>query len=275
MSDESASELNHPEKNVTQNQPAGLREDAPNPPASVSSRGARGPFDLPAGALYQLFGRFPEQKVKRFNDIVGIIVILAGIIVAAFIAVQSHEVLQAASVVSGQLKPTQDQLAEIKRTRMDVQRARVVVDGTPSQIISADKDSVTFEISYKNTGRTPATKVACATGAALLPSRVPQAEDVPNPPVNDGTLAPNGTGVVRSPIISAETMKAVTDGVPLFLYGTIWYNDMFGKSHWSQFCWKIERRMDNHNLISFSLWTNHNSSDDFEANKANEVSLHR
>ena len=158
---------------------------------------------------------------------------------------------------------------------MDVQRARVAVDGIPHQIISEDKESITFQISYKNTGRTPAIKVACASGAALLPSRVPQLENAPNRPVNAGTLAPNGTGVVRSPIISAETMKAVNDGVPLYLYGTIWYNDVFGKSHWSQFCWKIERLKDNHNLISFSVWTNHNSSDDLAAKKANEVSLHR
>jgi hypothetical protein len=275
MSDESASEIRLPEKNATEMQSAGTREGAPKPPAGVSPGGAGGPFELPPVPPFQVFGRFPEQKVKRFKEILGIIVIVAGIIVAAIIAVQSREMLQAASVVSGQLKPTQDQLEEIKRTRMDVQRARIAMDGTPNQIISEDKESVTFEISYKNTGRTPALKVTCATGAALLPSRVPHAENTPNPPVNAGNLAPNGTGVVRSPIIMAGTMKAVTDGVPLYLYGTIWYDDVFGKSHWSQFCWKIERLKDNHNLISFRFWTNHNSSDDIAANKANRDSTHR
>jgi hypothetical protein len=275
MSDESASEMNHPEKNATEKQPASTREVVPKPPAGVSPAGMAGPSDPSPSRLFQVLGHFPEQKVKRFTEILGIMVIVAGIIVAAFIVVQSHEVLQAASVVSGQLTVTQNQLEQIKRTRMADQRARVAVDGTPNQIISEDKESVTFEISYKNTGRTPATKVACVTGAALLPARVPQVENAPNPPVNAETLAPGGTGVVRSPIIMAGTMKAVTDGVPLYLYGTIWYNDVFGKSHWSQFCWKIERQVDNHNLISFSVWTNHNSNDDLEANKANQISLHR
>jgi hypothetical protein len=275
MSDESASEMNHPDKYATARQPASTREAAPKPTASVSPGGMAGPSDLPPGRPFQVFGHFPEQKVKRFKEILGIIVIIAGIIVAAFIVVQSHEVLQAASVVSGQLKATPQQLEEIKQTRMADQRARVAVDGTPNQIISQDKESVTFEISYKNTGRTPATKVACVTGAALLPARVPQVENAPNPPANAVTLAPGGTGVVRSPIIMAGTMKAVTDGVPLYLYGTIWYEDAFGNSHWSQFCWKIERQKDDHNLISFSVWTNHNSSDDIAANKATEVSLHR
>ena len=275
MSDESASEMNHPGKNVSERQPAGTRLDAPIPPTGVPAGGMAGSSGLPSGLLHQVIGHFPEQKVKRFKEILGIVVIIAGIIVATVIAVQSHEVLRAASVVSGQLTATQDQLAEIKRTRMNVQRARVAADGTPHQIISEDKESVTFEISYKNIGRTPATKVACVTGAALLPSRVPHMENAPNPPINAGTLAPGGTGVVRSPILSAETMKAVTDGVPLYLYGTIWYNDAFGKSHWSQFCWKIERLKDNHNLISFGVWANHNSNDDLEATKADEVSLHR
>jgi hypothetical protein len=275
MSDESASGMNHPETNVTEKQPAGAREAAPSPPASVSSGGAQGHFDRPPSPLYQVFGHIAGQKGISFKEILGIIVIIAGISVAAFIVVQSREVLQAASVVSGQLTATPQQLEEIKQTRMADQRARVAVDGTPNQIISEDKESVTFEISYKNTGRTTATKVACVTGAALLPARVPQVENAPNPPVNAATLAPGGTGVVRSPIIMAGTMKAITDGVPLYLYGTIWYTDVFGKSHWSQFCWKIERQKDDHNLISFSVWTNHNSSDDVQGDKANRVSLHR
>jgi len=275
MSAESVSGINNPEKNATGKQPASTREAAPNPPARVSPGRAEGPFDLPPGPPHQARVHGPEQNGIPFKEKLGVIVFIVGIIVAAVIVVQSHEVLQATSVVSGQLTATQNELEQIKRTRMADQRARVAVDGTPHQIISEDKESVTFEILYQNTGRTPALKVACATGAALLPARVPPVENAPNPPVTAGTLAPGGTDVVRSPIIMAETMKAVTDGVPLYLYGTIWYNDVFGKSHWSQFCWKIERQKDNHNLISFSIWTNHNSTDDMEANMANRVALHR
>lgn len=114
---------------------------------------------------------------------------------------------------------------------------------------------------YKNTGKTPALDlhifVGWAPGDSLIPNR-----DVPSDNSPKFALAPNGVGN-SAPNIPTDVVKGVMNGNPGgFIFGTIWYKDVFGHAHWNQYCTGIGPHFD-----YFTACTIHKETSETEENQ--------
>lgn len=99
-----------------------------------------------------------------------------------------------------------------------------------------------FRIYYQNTGKTLALNMESVIGMQTNVDAIPLKDIPPNPPANLGQLTPGVTSFYNTPTNTLEmrSAKAVYQGkVPFYLFGTIWYDDIFGINHWEQFCYRI------------------------------------
>ena len=161
------------------------------------------------------------------------------------------------------------QLYEVHQTRLTDERAWVLVTGDITQQISDNKDSFVLLAEYKNTGKTPALNVECVISATNDKSGIPKEDPYPSLPEHQGICAPGQVQHIISATIPSQLMIDVANGRPFYLWGTIWYDDIFGKHHWSQFCFLVKRGQININLLQFNATQFHNSCDDAEANQTN------
>lgn len=123
------------------------------------------------------------------------------------------------------------------------------------------KNVVGANLFYKNTGKTPALDlqvfVGWATGDTLIPKR-----DIPSDNSPKFALAPDGVGN-SAPNIPTAVVKGVMNGNPGgFIFGTIWYKDVFGYAHWNQYCVGIGPHFD-----YFTACTVHNETSETEGNQ--------
>jgi hypothetical protein len=130
-----------------------------------------------------------------------------------------------------------------------------------SQIVSQDKQNGIFSILFKNTGKTPALNVQAVTSWTMNVATIPKYDGVPAPRINSGITAPEQNWEAQSATISAKIMSNISNGEPLYLYGTVWYDDIFGNHHWTQFCAEVERSSINNVVIQFLGAPFHNSCD--------------
>jgi hypothetical protein len=118
------------------------------------------------------------------------------------------------------------------------QRAWVVPFDLSAEPFTGDPIKTIFKVLFKNTGRTPALK----THAWIAATPDLQSIPVTNPEELSGAdamiLGPNGIGntSTQKPY-PPEAIQLIKKGVRLYIYGTIWYQDVFGKHHWTQFCY--------------------------------------
>jgi hypothetical protein len=118
---------------------------------------------------------------------------------------------------------------------------------------------VELSVLYKNTGKTPALKVASWIGTTDNVNAIPEFDPFPPADSNSGLMAPDGvfnTSTMSNPF-QATVMEEVRAGRPLYVFGTIWYEDIYSKKHWTQFCYRVGT-----NLISFAPAAKHNRTDD-------------
>jgi hypothetical protein len=81
--------------------------------------------------------------------------------------------------------------------------------------------------------------MVCTFGATLDASSIHNTDIKPN--ISWQLIPPGGEIQVDSQIIPQEQLSAVKAGKsPLFVYGTVWYEDIFGASHWTQYCWSVD-----------------------------------
>jgi hypothetical protein len=60
-------------------------------------------------------------------------------------------------------------------------------------------------------------------------------------------LAPDGggnTSTIDNPLPTGLIEPLMRNGLKLYIFGTIFYEDIFGKKHWTQFCFYPSRNMD-------------------------------
>lgn len=96
-----------------------------------------------------------------------------------------------------------------------------------------------YSVILHNYGRTVARKVVIEVGATNTADAIPEPEIEPK--ISFSFLAPSGETTVDSQFISHEMWDAAKAGkIPLFIYGTVWYEDIFGHSHWTEFCWSVD-----------------------------------
>gem|GEM_PF-6633587 len=92
---------------------------------------------------------------------------------------------------------------------------------------------------YKNTGKTPALHVHGTMGVTIFPDILRKRKtDLFDTPHTDDTLAPEGVDNSSFPIAKIQQFWAeeIAKGIPFYVYGTVWYDDIFGLHHWTQFC---------------------------------------
>ena len=149
---------------------------------------------------------------------------------------------------------------QTEETRLD-ERAWVSPIVTPNfQTPSDNNGSSSIGISYINTGKTPALKIITVINWTTNLNQIPIADGMPS--IRSGLLAPTQSGYTPSAPIPAQFFAGIANGTPIYVYGTIWYDDIFRKSHWSKFCYRIERFSDNKALLHFIEPPIHNSCDD-------------
>lgn len=124
---------------------------------------------------------------------------------------------------------------------------------------------VYFDIYFKNTGKTPGINVVTVIGQYGDTNHIPETDPYPNPVYHSETLGPDVggilTGTIFPPAYPEGNLKAIKNKKPYFLAGTIWYDDIFGKHHWSQFCYQADFELTGMNLLPMPV---HFSCDDAE-----------
>ena len=116
-----------------------------------------------------------------------------------------------------------------------------------------------FKILYRNTGKTPALKTSSWVGTTGSIDKIPNSDPPPKPTDAYGLLPPGGvfnTSTVDHPF-GPEVIGPVRNGIPLYVFGTIWYEDVFTVKHWTQFCYRVGA-----DLKSFGPCSGHNGTDD-------------
>jgi hypothetical protein len=162
-----------------------------------------------------------------------------------------------------QLFALQGQLDEMKRTPELDERAWIFTD-LPDNSLVWQSNICTVTVRLKNTGKTPAINVGSVEAAVTNRSQIPNFE-----PKVEGlkyALSPNGADFLPYPL-PTQTALQLQHGKKVYLYGTIFYSDIFGREHWTQFCYS---------LIYQGVYVNmtppffHNSCDtETETNKTN------
>lgn len=121
---------------------------------------------------------------------------------------------------------------------VSVQRAWVIPFEVSPEALPSDPTKTIFKVVFRNTGHTPAPRThAWIAGTSDLQS-IPATNPVEPSDAGAMLIGPDGIGntSTQNPY-SPEAIRLIKSGVRLYLYGTIWYYDVFGKHHWTQFCY--------------------------------------
>ena len=117
------------------------------------------------------------------------------------------------------------------------------------------------DVHYRNSGKTPAIKGASYINQAQSLDAIPDQDTKPVAGKSPTfLLAPNGVNTTSLWLDDASVgaLNATEHGA--FIYGTIWYTDIFQKDHWSQFCAEVSR--DKREGMRFNACPKHQKSDE-------------
>jgi hypothetical protein len=213
------------------------KENTPNPP-----RGglvfSEDPFDIkPCPRNAENPDGEKKYNIKWFKDRLEIIGILFGMGVAVLLFLQWREMVKATKI-------TENQLRQMQKDSILDERAWVVpfeVIANPSQDNSG---SMYFYVNYKNTGKTPAINAQCILGESADLNKIKISKiERPNPPANSAMIAPDAANhsTTEEAPIPKDIVQSIKSGMPFYIFGTIWYDDIFGRHHWTQFCYRFGR----------------------------------
>jgi len=153
---------------------------------------------------------------------------------------------------AAQLQALRGQLEEMQLARMLDERAWVFAETHDNTVIT-EGTNVIFVVMARNVGKTPAIITGDVIRTATDLNKIPKFDDevigeeamvVPNQPL-------------RLTLNINPVLGAMKDNNPLYVYGTVFYKDISGNKHWTQFCYSITDM----GAKTFQLYT-HSSSDD-------------
>ncbi len=127
--------------------------------------------------------------------------------------------------------------------------------------MAEDGTNLVVKMKYRNTGKTPAVNVQNIMGFAGSTNFIDSMDQKPTPAVYGGIYGPGDSGDMRSPPVPPELLYAEKNGVDMYMFGTIYYDDVFGDSHWTQYCFKIGRPLRGGRQINISSVPFHNTVD--------------
>jgi hypothetical protein len=123
---------------------------------------------------------------------------------------------------------------------------------------TADEKGLYFEVPYSNIGKTPALQVHSWIGNTGDPKRIE--DHRPDGTQASGLLLPGGimnTSTSGHPI-SLDVAQQIEQGASFYVYGQIWYEDIFKQQHWTRFCFQPGGQ----DLKAFAPCTGYNDTDD-------------
>lgn len=223
----------------------------------------------PARANYPDSATQACHGIKWWKDRLEIVGIIGGLIVGFLIFLQYVEMAKATNATKDAVVVAQGQLKEMRENRNLDERAWVLATGMPKNITITYFNTYMINISFKNTGRTPAINVKSFCNWSARTNDIPENEDIIKMWENEGLCAPDSGGEIQplEPIPTA-VLDHASAASPIFIYGKIRYDDIFTNSHWSQFCFKIFTIPMQLGQIEFTGCEIHNSCDDAEPNKS-------
>jgi hypothetical protein len=116
---------------------------------------------------------------------------------------------------------------------IEAPQARVLLSGEGCAAYTG-KGPAIFRVLYKNYGKTFAANVSTwiATSSILSEMQTPKEDSRTR-----GQLAPGEIlGAATTPPIQSSALIELSP-YPIYVYGELWYDDVFGYSHWTQFCY--------------------------------------
>ena len=206
-----------------------------------------------------------KEEIKFWFEIAGII---AGIGVLILLWKQYGELVKTTQVAVGQLKvmktqsdAMQGQLQEMQTNRNLDERAWLFVYEITNAPIEDSPSNGVFFVTFKNYGRTPAFHVHGSIAFTMDATAIPKL-DFFTTPHTDMTVAPDGTSSSGIPMNAVNAafplaIQAMENGKPSYFFGAAWYDDIFGKHHWTQFCYVMQP-----GLKTFKDAPFHNECDD-------------
>ena len=176
------------------------------------------------------------------------------------------------AAASAQLNAIVSQNKQMQKSSEADERAWISI-GKIFNFFTADLPGVTptdvsFRVSFKNTGKTPAINVVPLVNHYTNINSIPKYDKFPNPVYSSSMMSAGSdvdSGMTTSvlPPIYGSLYEAIKSGNPYFIAGTVWYDDIFGRHHWTQFCYGVSPD------FTFTTPPIHNSCDDVKTNQSN------
>jgi hypothetical protein len=161
-----------------------------------------------------------------------------------------------------QANAAQGQLDAMKKQMMLDERAWVMPIHFHNE---KDGSGYLFVATVKNTGKTPALRMRGAISETFDVNSIPEFDIEPSTPINNAMLPPGNESFVQN-FCGISGPNPELAGQTFYLYGTVWYDDIFTNHHWSQFCMKGVWTNAN-SVVYFEPESRHNSCDDLGAEK--------
>jgi hypothetical protein len=214
---------------------------------------------------------FPHKSVPNWVEKLTLILEFLGIVglgIYCWINFRELQVFDSErKTMEGEFQASQviaeKQLNEIKQARMLDERAWISISNMTNGLPPETNGTIVMQVTYNNTGKTPAINAECVLAWTTNIKTIPKEDGIPNPRIVSALFQPSGVQFGRTEPIPGSVIQGVKNGGPLYVFGTVWYDDIFGKHHWSQFCFLI--RPD----LAFISTSFHNSCSDAETNQTN------
>lgn len=153
------------------------------------------------------------------------------------------------------------QLKEMAREHMFSERAWINVESITN--IPEERPGYFQTVFFnKNNGKTPARHVHEAIGFTMNTNHIPRMDSA-DIVTSQEVVAPGEIGESKIDIGYVWQMMAVK-GERGYFFGTIWYDDIFGKHHWTQYCYIVGP-----DIPGFKAAPFHNGTDDSEDKNRN------
>ncbi|HXI73830.1 MAG TPA: hypothetical protein VNN22_26100 [Verrucomicrobiae bacterium] len=180
-----------------------------------------------------------NRKIKSigaaFFKFIELLALIAAVATAWVIYAQFQEMQRTTSAANGQLRTMEGQLDEMKQARIQDERAWIFVT-IPNNALNLSVTNGSVNLIMKNIGKTPAL-ITSEYGGITEDASAIQPHDPKG--INDSLmLIPNCEGSLKV-IIPLNVEARIVTGTRVYVFGTVFYSDISGDSHWSQFCFSF------------------------------------
>lgn len=135
-----------------------------------------------------------------------------------------------------------NQQLAVYKNQLNVQKLdqRAWVTVFDIQVEKTPSGKTYFKVLYKNTGKTPALEVNACIAYTSYFHEIPDFDKEPSN--SSGQMSPGGTfntSTISKPLSVRDINRIKNGQIPLYIFGTIWYKDIYDVHHWTQFCFSL------------------------------------